>query len=102
MPESNGYQYLEPRGGRFRQLFVKGFKFKADQLYRETIGEDARTAEQVAADFEVPLAAVLEAIDYSQKNQDLLQQELTEELALLREYDQRQKPLMPPGYQPES
>jgi hypothetical protein len=97
MAQPNGYQYLEPRSGRFRQLFVKGRKYPAERLYRETEGEDARTPEQIARDFAVPVEAVREAIDYCQQHEDLLLQERREELARLHEYDLKYPPLMPPS-----
>jgi uncharacterized protein (DUF433 family) len=103
MTSANNYKYLEPRTGtRFQQLFVKGKKYSAERIYRETVGEDARTPEQVAEDFELPLEAVLEAIHYSTHNEDLLRREREEELARIEEYEKRQPSLKPPaGYSQE-
>lgn len=103
MSESNGFQYLEIRPGcSVRQPFVKGRGIWAEVLYRETIGEDARTPEQVAEDFEVPLGAVLEAIDYCQKNEASLRDEWERQEASRREFEKKHPPLRPPWYQPES
>jgi uncharacterized protein (DUF433 family) len=102
MPDSNGYRYLEPRSGCFRLLYIKGTKLRADQLYGQTVGEDALTPEEVAQDFNLPLEAVLEVIDYCQKHEELIIQERQEESARLAEYDKRQRPLQPPGYVPQS
>jgi len=101
--DSNSYQYLEMRPGySVRQPFVKGRGIWAEVLYRETIGEDARTPEQLAHDFEVPLGAVLEAIDYCLKNADHLREEHERERIRWGEYDAKHPPLVPPDYKPES
>src|SRR5436305_153706 len=103
MNSASNYKYLEPRTGtRFQQLFVKGKKYSAEMLYRETVGEDPRTPEEVAHDFDVPLEAVLEAIDYSTRNVDLLNRERAEELARIEEHEKRRPSLKPPWYKPES
>jgi uncharacterized protein (DUF433 family) len=103
MSESNGYQFLEMRPGySVRQPFVKGRGIWAEVLYRETIGEDARTPEQLAQDFEVPLGAVLEAIDYCVNNADFLREEHEREQVRWREYDAKHPPLAPPGCKPGS
>jgi hypothetical protein len=102
MNEPNCYKYLEPHtGSRFRQLFLKGRKLSAEALYRETVGEEPQTPEEVAQDFEVPLEAVHEAIDYSIRNEDLLRKEREEELARIREFESRYPPLRPPDNLPE-
>jgi uncharacterized protein (DUF433 family) len=72
----NGYQYLEPRpGGNYKQWYIKGRRIRAEVLYRETIGEDARTPEEVAHDFSLPLEAVREAIDYCLKHPDVIKED---------------------------
>lgn len=97
MHNQSGYKYLEPRtGSRFRQLFVKGKKFRAETLYRETVGVEPRMPEEVADDFDVPLQAVLEAIDYCTKNEEFLRQERKEELARIRKHEKKHPPLLPP------
>jgi uncharacterized protein (DUF433 family) len=101
-PCSCQFQYLEMRPGySIRQPFVKGRGIWAEVLYRETIGEDTRTPEQVAEDFEVPLGAVYEAIDYCQKNADFLREEHERQQARWREYDAKHPSLKPPDYKPE-
>ena len=58
----NGYKYLDRwRGSNYRQLFYKERKIRAETLCRATLDPEARTAEQVAQDFEVPVEAVHEA-----------------------------------------
>ena len=66
------WAYLEMRPRSFyRQLFVKGRNISARTLYGQYLdGEDGpgRTAEQLADDFDLPLAAVREAIAYCESN----------------------------------
>src|SRR3989442_1479657 len=51
MSEQNQYRFLEPRPcSNYRQLFIKGRRIRAEVLYRQTVGEDPRTPEQVADD----------------------------------------------------
>jgi uncharacterized protein (DUF433 family) len=103
MTESNSYKYLEPRpGSNYKQLFVKGRRIRAEVLYRETVGLEPRTPEEVAQDFEVPLEAVLEAIHYCEHNEPFLRQERERELANIRADELLHPPVLPPDYRPES
>lgn len=98
MSESHEYQYLlADYWSSYKGLFLKDKrKLRADWIYSQMVGEDARTPEEVAADFELPLEAVLEIIHYCEHNAEFLRQERERENALLEEYDRRQRPLMPP------
>ena len=60
------YQYLEPRPtSLYRELFIKGARIQADLIYRAHINaEEPRTADELAADYGLPRAAVVEAIEY--------------------------------------
>ena len=100
MSPSTHYRFLEarPETGH-RRLFVKGRKFTADILYGQSVGEDARNAEELARDFGLPLEAVQEALEYSAHNLELIRREREEELARLRERDKWCPPLMPPDRQ---
>lgn len=90
------YQHLEPRpGSRVSQLFIKGRKLRAERKYRETVGEDPRTPEQVAEDFDLPLNAVLECIYYCIHNENLLNQDRAEEEARFQEFAKKYPPLRP-------
>jgi hypothetical protein len=90
------YKYLDHwPGSRFRQLFYKERKIRADTLYRATVGPEPRTPEEVAEDYDVPVAAVHEAIHYCTNNEDLLQQELEEGLADMRARGLDKPPLVP-------
>lgn len=85
MAQNGSYKWLGPRpGSKYRQYFVKGRGVRAQTLYRATLEPDALTPEEVAADRDVPVEAVYEAIDYCQRNADLLRQEWEEEEEIIR------------------
>ena len=103
MSETKQYRFLEPRPcSSYRQLFIKGRRIRAEIIYRQTVGEDPRTPEQVAEDYEIPLEAVQEAIDYCIHNEPLLREERDQELAEIRARGLDKPPLVPPDYKPES
>jgi hypothetical protein len=78
------YKYLQPkRGSNYRQLFVNG-RIRAEVLFRETVGNEALTPEEVAREYQVPLEAVQEAVDYCAKNKELLDEERAREEAWIR------------------
>jgi uncharacterized protein (DUF433 family) len=62
------WKYLERRpGSSYQQLCIKGKRIWAWTLYCEFMSEkEPRTPAQLAADFDVPLEAVQEAIAYCQ------------------------------------
>src|SRR5436309_6549984 len=68
MSMTTTYQYLEPHiGSSYKQLFIKGTKFRADLIYSAAYqrgDEDDRSPEQVAEDYGIPVEAVYEAIRY--------------------------------------
>src|SRR5258707_15844684 len=98
----NGYQYLERRpGSNYKQLFVKARRIRAETLYRETVGLEPRTPEQVAYDLDVPLEAVLESIHYCVHNEPFLRAERDRELESIRADGLDKPPLVPPDYIPE-
>ncbi|HZW29105.1 MAG TPA: hypothetical protein VFF52_00255 [Isosphaeraceae bacterium] len=79
------YQHLEARpGSNYRQLFLKGRRIRAEVMYYAVHGPDPRTPEEVAHDFEVPLEAVLEALDYVERNPAIIQADHQREEASLR------------------
>jgi len=96
MSATNGYKHLEPRPqSGAKRLFVKGQKFPADMLYGQVVGEDSLTPEEVADNWSLPLEAVLEAIEYSEANLDLIRKERAEELERIREFERKHPPLTP-------
>src|SRR5262245_34270981 len=103
MSETKEYRFLEPRPcSNYRQLFIKGRRIRAEIIYRQTVGEDPRTPEQVAEDYEIPLEAVQEAIDYCLYNEPMLREERDRELAEIRARGLDKPPLVPPWYKPDS
>lgn len=80
MKQHLDYHYLESRpDSHYRQLWVKGRHIRAEVLYRLTVGVEPRTAEEVAQDYDLPVEAVREAVDYAVHNQELLQAERARE-----------------------
>ena len=100
MTNANEYKHLGPRlgGSRYRQLFVKGTRIRAEIICHDVIGPDQMTPEEVARNWNLPLEVVLECIDYCEKNADLLRQEWEEDeadLARRRAEDSAHYPLPP-------
>jgi uncharacterized protein (DUF433 family) len=79
------YQYLEPRpGSNYRQFFLKGRRIRAAVVDEVIHGPEPRTPEEFAQDYQVPLEAVIEALDYVARNRPLIEQEREREAANLR------------------
>jgi uncharacterized protein (DUF433 family) len=103
MPNQTQYKYLDRwPGSKFRQFFYTERKIRAETLYRATAGPEARTAEEVAEDYDVPLEVVYEAIDYCIQNEDLLRQELEEGLAEMRARGLDKPSHFPAGHLPDA
>jgi hypothetical protein len=96
------YKYLQPKrgGSNYRQLFVNG-RIRAEVLYRETVGRDPLTPEEVAGEYNVPVEAVREAIDYCVKNKELLDEERAREEAWIRAAGHDKWPYAPRDYKPD-
>ncbi len=83
MPEPTRYKYLQPkRGSRYQQLAVNG-RIRAEILYRETLGSEPLRPDQIAAEYNLPVDAILEAIHYCEHNRDLLDAERAREQAVI-------------------
>jgi uncharacterized protein (DUF433 family) len=79
------YEHLEPRpGSNYRSLFLKGRRIRAAVVYESVYGPDPYTPEEFASNYGVPLAAVLEALDYVENNMPLIKAEREREAANLR------------------
>jgi uncharacterized protein (DUF433 family) len=80
----NNWVYLDRKpGSLYRQLFIKGRNIAARTLYGQFMNEEEpRTLEQIAADYELPLEAVREAISYCESNPLEIQQDWAAEEAL--------------------
>jgi hypothetical protein len=97
---ANGeYKYLKPKpGSRYRQLFFG--RIRAEVLYRETIGREPLSPEEVASEYHVPVEAVLEAIDYCTRNKELLDEERSRESDWIKATGRDKWPYAPKDYQP--
>lgn len=68
----------------YRQLFIKGTRIRAEIIYRAHINqEEPRTADQLAADYNLPLEAVREAIEYGRSNPPEVAADITREEAIM-------------------
>lgn len=82
------YQYLEARpGSNYRQLFLKGRRIRADAVYHAVHGPDSYTPEDMAEGYQLPLEAVLEALDYVERNQPIIQADQARDQARYRARD---------------
>jgi uncharacterized protein (DUF433 family) len=79
------WKHLEPRPGSFyRQLFIKGRNMRARSLYGRYMREaNPMTPEEIAADFDLPLEVVLEAIAYCQTNPPEIEDDFRREELLM-------------------
>jgi uncharacterized protein (DUF433 family) len=84
-PNPTNWKYLEPRPGSFyRQLFIKGRRIRARSLYGHYMSEeDPWTPQQIAAEYDLPVEAVKEAIAYCQSNPPEIEQDFRREEALM-------------------
>ena len=73
------YKYLEPRPHQWRKvLWIKGRNMHVWHLLA-TMLREGETAAQTAKNFDLPVEAVLEALDYYQRNKALVDAEADEE-----------------------
>jgi uncharacterized protein (DUF433 family) len=82
---SNPYKYLtrKPKSV-YKQLFIKDRWISARTLYGQYAREEEpMTPEEIAADRDLPLEAVLEAITYCESNPPELAQDFAREEALM-------------------
>ncbi len=102
MSKQSEYKHLMPkRGSNYRQLFVNG-RIRAEVIYRETVGLEPLTPEEVAREYNIPVEAVLEAIDYCVRNKALLDEERAREQASIKARGLDKWPYAPRDYEPES
>ena len=103
MAKAVKYQYLEPRPrSHYRQLWIKGRHLRAEVLYRLTVGAEPRTPEEVAQDYNLPVEAVQEAIDYAVRNQRVLEAERAREAARMQPLGLDQPPFVPVVHPPDA
>src|SRR5437879_13660253 len=79
------YQHLEARpGSNYRQLWLKGRRIRATVVDEVVHGPDPRTPEEFAQEYQVPLEAVVEALDYAARTRALVHTDRYREAADLR------------------
>src|SRR5438445_10638044 len=83
MTEPARYKYLQPKRGSCYQQLAVGGRIRAEILYRETLGPEPLSPEQVAKEYDLPVEAVLEAIDYCQRPRDFLDDERVRDQATI-------------------
>jgi hypothetical protein len=102
MLERVEYKYLKSKpGSNYRQLFVNG-RIRAEILYRETVGLEPLTPEEVAREYNLPVEAVVEAIEYCRRNQELLNEERARETARIRSAGRDKWPYCPQDAGPKT
>ena len=83
---SKQWKYLARKpGSNYQQLFIKG-RIATWVIYAETFGDEesaARTPEELAQDFNLPLEAVLEAIEYCKSDPPEMRTDYEREQALM-------------------
>ncbi|MEG4986195.1 hypothetical protein QUB08_10555 [Microcoleus sp. BR0-C5] len=78
-PEIENWQYLVSRPHAWRkQLYIKGRKLLASTILRDMTA-NGMSPEQAAENWDLPLSAIYEVIDYCENNQELLKLEADEE-----------------------
>src|SRR6266581_52485 len=69
-PAAKTWAYLAPNPkSAYKQLFIEGTRIRAEVIYGMTVdGSEPMTPEEVAADMDLPLEVVREAIAYCRSN----------------------------------
>lgn len=79
------WQFLEPRLSSWRkQLYLKGRKLTAFTVWSDMIANED-TLDETADNWDLPIEAIKEAIEYCENNQELLKFEAEEERRYLEE-----------------
>src|SRR5690348_14644859 len=95
MSTSNGRQwkwlYHYPKSS-YKQLSIRGTKIHARTIYGQAVGEGARTPEELAEDYGVPLEAVREAIEYCESDPPEIREDFEEEQRSIEERERRGDP----------
>lgn len=79
MPPIEDWQYLGSRSHAWRkQLYLKGRKLLASTLWQDMISNQM-SPEEAAENWDLPLAAIYEAIHYCESHQELIKLEAEEE-----------------------
>ncbi|MGB3790524.1 MAG: hypothetical protein WA949_21125 [Phormidesmis sp.] len=82
---NRSWKFLEPRAESWRkQLYLRGSRLRASSLCSDMVTNNM-TPEESAEDWDLPLAAIVEAMEYCQLNKDLIAAEADEERRSLDE-----------------
>jgi uncharacterized protein (DUF433 family) len=82
---TENWQYLVERSHPWRrQLYIKGRKLLASTVWRDAIANEM-SPEEAAENWDLPLAAIQEVMQYCERHQELLQLEAEEERYRLEE-----------------
>jgi hypothetical protein len=101
MLQAGDYQYLRAKSGsNYKQLFFG--RIRAEVLYRERVGREPLSPEEVAKEYGIPVGAVLEAIDYCVKNKELLDAERAREWERIKAAGRDKWPYAPRDFKPEA
>src|SRR5215207_6707511 len=79
------YRYLAPKpGSSYKQLFIKGRRISARTLYGMYMSaEEPMTIEQIASDFQLPVEAVREAIEWCASDPPELRRDIARDDAIM-------------------
>lgn len=92
-PNGKQWKWLERDPySSLKQLSVKGRRIRARTLYGSTVGDDPQTPEEVAEDYDVPLEAVLEAIEYVEGDPPEIREDWEAEERSIREAEEKNLP----------
>lgn len=81
---STNYEHLAPNPrSAYRQLFVKGTRIRARVLYGWYACAEPLSPEQIAAEYNLPVEAVKEAVAYCESNPRELLEDYAREEALM-------------------
>lgn len=76
MAETIDYIHLPPReGSGYQQYFIKGRNLLAATLFRANIGPEPMTPDDMARDYDLPVDAAREAVQYCIRDAALRQRE---------------------------
>lgn len=79
IPQTENWQYLLNRSHPWRkQLYIKGRKLMASTVWQDMVANQL-SPEQAAENWDLPLSAIREVIQYCETHQDLLKLEADEE-----------------------
>src|SRR3989442_2312778 len=102
MAEQIQYKHLMPkRGSNYRELAVNG-RIRAEIIYRQTVGTEPLTPAEVAREYNIPVEAVLEAIDYCLHNKEILDADRAMEEASIKARGLDKWPHAPKDYKPDA